>query len=52
MGVVAVLIKQESAARFIGGVYILEGLSVILQVGKLQAPRQAHFQNGAAAPSL
>ena len=33
MGVVAVLIKQEVLLVFIGGVFVLEALSVILQVG-------------------
>ena len=53
MAVVAVLIKQEILLLFIGGVFILEAVSVILQVGSYQAAaRQAHFQNGAAAPSF
>ncbi|HLK20118.1 MAG TPA: phospho-N-acetylmuramoyl-pentapeptide-transferase, partial [Bryobacteraceae bacterium] len=33
LGVVAVLIKQEILLLFIGGVYVIEALSVILQVG-------------------
>ena len=33
MAVVAVLIKQEVLLLFIGGVFILEAVSVILQVG-------------------
>lgn len=53
MGAVAVLIKQEILLVFIGGVYILEGLSVILQVGSfklrgkrifLMAPLHHHFE--------
>ena len=53
MGVVAVLIKQEILLVFIGGVYMLEGLSVILQVGSYKlrgkrifkmAPLHHHFE--------
>jgi phospho-N-acetylmuramoyl-pentapeptide-transferase len=53
MGVVAVLIKQELLLVFIGGVYILEGMSVILQVGSYKlrgkrifkmAPLHHHFE--------
>ena len=53
MAVVAVLIKQEVLLVFIGGVYVLEGLSVILQVGSYKlrgkrifkmAPLHHHFE--------
>jgi phospho-N-acetylmuramoyl-pentapeptide-transferase len=53
MGVIAVLIKQEVLLVFIGGVFILEGLSVILQVGSYKlrgkrifkmAPLHHHFE--------
>lgn len=53
MGVIAVLIKQEVLLVFIGGVYVLEGLSVILQVGSYKlrgkrifkmAPLHHHFE--------
>src|SRR5215203_1717221 len=53
MGVVAVLIKQELLLVFIAGVYILEGMSVILQVGSYKlrgkrifkmAPLHHHFE--------
>jgi phospho-N-acetylmuramoyl-pentapeptide-transferase len=53
MGVVAVLIKQEILLIFIGGVYVAEGLSVILQVGSYKlrgkrifkmAPLHHHFE--------
>jgi phospho-N-acetylmuramoyl-pentapeptide-transferase len=53
MGVVAVLIKQEILLIFIGGVYVMEAVSVILQVasfkltGKrifLMAPLHHHFE--------
>ena len=44
MGVVAVLIKQELLLPFIGGVYVLEALSVILQVGSYKLRRKRIFK--------
>jgi len=53
MGTVAVLIKQEILLLFIGGVYVLEALSVIIQVGSYKlrgkrvfkmAPLHHHFE--------
>ncbi len=53
LGTVAVLIKQEVLLVFIGGVYVLEALSVILQVGSFKlrgkrifkmAPLHHHFE--------
>jgi len=53
MGVVAVLLKQEILLLFIGGVYVIECLSVILQVGSFKlrgkrifkmAPIHHHFE--------
>jgi phospho-N-acetylmuramoyl-pentapeptide-transferase len=53
LGVVAVLLKQEILLLFIGGVFVLEALSVILQVtsfklrGKrifLMSPLHHHFE--------
>ncbi len=53
MGVVAVLLKQEVLLLFIGGVYVIECLSVILQVGSYKlrgkrifkmAPLHHHFE--------
>lgn len=53
MGTVAVLIKQELLLPFIGGVYVLELLSVVLQVGSFKmrgkrifkmAPIHHHFE--------
>ena len=41
LGTVAVLVKQELLLPIVGGVFVLEGLSVILQVGsfKLRSKR-------------
>ena len=53
LGVVAVLIKQEILLLFIGGVYVVELLSVVLQVGSYKlrgkrifkmAPLHHHFE--------
>jgi phospho-N-acetylmuramoyl-pentapeptide-transferase len=53
MGVVAVLLKQEILLLFIGGVFVIEALSVILQVGSFKmrgkrifkmAPLHHHFE--------
>src|SRR5580704_153551 len=53
LGTVAVLLKQELLLPFIGGVYVLEALSVILQVGSFKlrgkrifkmAPIHHHFE--------
>ncbi len=54
MGIVAVLIKQEVLLLFIGGVFVMEALSVILQVGSYKlrhgkrifkmAPIHHHFE--------
>lgn len=53
LGIVAVLIKQEILLIFVGGVFVLETLSVILQVGSFKlrgkrifkmAPLHHHFE--------
>ncbi len=53
MGVIAVLIKQEILLIFIGGVFVLEALSVIIQVASFKmrgkrifkmAPLHHHFE--------
>jgi phospho-N-acetylmuramoyl-pentapeptide-transferase len=54
LGIVAVLIKQEVLLIFLGGVYVIEALSVILQVGSYRlrggkrifkmAPIHHHFE--------
>jgi phospho-N-acetylmuramoyl-pentapeptide-transferase len=44
LGVVAVLIKQEILLIFIGGVYVVEALSVILQVGSYKIRKKRIFK--------
>ena len=50
IGTIAVIIKQELLLPFIGGIFVLEALSVILQVGSYKLREEAHLQDGAAAP--
>ena len=40
LGTVAILIKQELLLLIVGGVFVLEALSVVIQVGVLQADRR------------
>jgi phospho-N-acetylmuramoyl-pentapeptide-transferase len=44
LATVAVLIKQEILLVFIGGIYLLEGLSVMLQVGSYKLRRKRIFK--------
>jgi phospho-N-acetylmuramoyl-pentapeptide-transferase len=53
LGIVAILIKQEILLVIVGGIYVLEGLSVIVQVASFKmtgkrvlkmAPLHHHFE--------
>jgi phospho-N-acetylmuramoyl-pentapeptide-transferase len=44
LGTVAVLLKQELLLPFIGGVYVVEALSVILQVGSYKLRKKRIFK--------
>ncbi len=50
IGTVAVMIKQELLLPFIGGIFVIEALSVILQVGSYKLRKKANFQDGAHPP--
>jgi phospho-N-acetylmuramoyl-pentapeptide-transferase len=39
LGIIAILIKQELLLPIVGGIFVLEGLSVILQVGYFKATK-------------
>ena len=52
IGTVAVILKQEILLLSIGGIFILELLSVIIQVGSFKLTGQARVSHGAAAPSF
>jgi phospho-N-acetylmuramoyl-pentapeptide-transferase len=44
IGTVAVIIKQELLLPFIGGIFVLEGMSVILQVGSYKLRKKRIFR--------
>ena len=44
LGTVAILIKQELLLLFVGGVFVLEGLSVIIQVASFKLTGQRVFK--------
>jgi phospho-N-acetylmuramoyl-pentapeptide-transferase len=44
LGTVAVLIKQELLLLFLGGVYIIELMSVVLQVGSYKLRKKRIFK--------
>ena len=52
LGTVAILIKQELLLLIVGGVFVMEAASVILQVASFRLDRPARIQDGTAAPSL
>ena len=52
IGTVAVIIKQELLLPFIGGIFVIEALSVILQVASFKLRRKRIFKMAPAAPSL
>ena len=52
LGTVAILIKQELLLPIVGGVFVIEALSVIIQVASFKLTGQARLQDGAAPPSL
>ena len=52
LGAIAVAVKHEIVLAVIGGLFVLETVSVIVQVVVVQAHRQARFRHGAAASSF
>src|SRR5262249_53518822 len=44
IGTVAVIIKQELLLPFIGGIFVIEAISVILQVGSYKLRRKRIFK--------
>ena len=47
LGVVALVTKQELVLLLVGGVFVVEALSVIAQVASFKLPAQAHLPDGA-----
>ena len=52
LGAIAVATKHEIVLAIVGGLFVLETLSVIIQVALVQVDGQARVPNGAAAPPL
>ena len=52
IGTIAVMIKQELLLPFIGGVFVIEALSVILQVGSYKLRKKRIFKMAPLASSL
>ena len=52
LGAVAVIVRQEIVVLLMGGIFVLETASVILQVASFKLTRQAHLPHGAHPPSL
>ena len=50
LGVVAVVVRQEIVLAIMGGVFVVETVSVMIQVVSFQTDRKACFPNGAATP--
>jgi UDP-N-acetylmuramyl pentapeptide phosphotransferase/UDP-N-acetylglucosamine-1-phosphate transferase len=52
LGTVALATKQEVLLAVVGGLFVVEALSVIIQVSFFKVQRQAGLPHGAAAPPL
>ena len=53
LGTIAVIVRQEIVLFIMGGVFVVETLSVMMQVASFKCDRrQAHLPHGAAAPPL
>ena len=52
LGGISVLTKQEIVLAIVGGIFVAEAVSVILQVGSYKVNRQTNIQNGSLTPSF
>ena len=52
LGTISVVTKHELVLAIIGGLFVLETVSVIVQVASFKTDRQARLPHGAAAPSF
>ena len=52
LGTIAVIVRQELVLVIMGGVFVIETLSVMIQVASLQDDRQARVPHGADPPPL
>ena len=52
LGAIAIIVRQEIVLFIMGGVFVVETLSVVIQVHLVQDDRPARVPDGAAAPPL
>ena len=53
LGTIAVLVnRQEILLAVVGGIFVVEALTVIIQVASFKLPRQARLPDGADPPPL
>ena len=52
LGTIAVIVRQELVLLIMGGIFVVETASVIMQVASFKTHRQAHLPHGADPPSL
>ena len=52
LGTIAVLIRQEILLVVVGGIFVVETLSVMIQVASFKLTRQARLPDGADPPPL
>jgi phospho-N-acetylmuramoyl-pentapeptide-transferase len=52
LGTIAVIVRQELVLVIMGGIFVIETLSVMIQVASVQADRQARVPHGADPPPL
>ena len=50
LGTISIITKHELVLAIIGGLFVLEAVSVIVQVASFKIDRQARLPHGAAAP--
>ena len=51
-GILAILTKNEILLVLVGGIFVLEAISVILQVGSYKMTGEAHFRHGTHSSPL
>ena len=52
LGTISIITKHELVLAIIGGLFVLEAVSVIVQVASFKIDRAARLPHGAAAPSF
>ncbi len=52
LGTIAVMVRQEIVFAIMGGVFVMEAVSVFLQIGSLRMRNKRRIFDGTFAPSL